>query len=438
MNFIFGLIYETSFRIKSLLSTVIIIILIGIIIRNQIVFTNTLNTAMDEQRFLTERVNEELTISDNERRLKIISMYGAIVSRYGNKFHPNNNQGDNRRYQGLSKWQMADYLTACYKYETLLGIPYFTLVSIALIETSFNPIAATYWDNNKPKEAGMYQHRKEAVGQALLYHKSLTQVNPGIADQLSFSFSDMPDLYDPVNAAKVAAVLLWGLKREFRGEQPYYISAYHWGLHKVMPYYQNNHSFPKRFEFNKGLSDEDIRNPILYFLVFNEYYSAFSRFRLQVNIDYTYVERYKKRCSDIEWQFIDSWKFIKQLKEQVSELQDFQVNAKKEHIELLTKLNDRLNNTEKEYNKILGITKTGKFQDIRDVFKLWRVAFNSFIEEMKHDKIHRIKFIQLCIIVFLIAGVVISLGIIIFRIIFRRKVRKIVTRLVSQQKKELG
>lgn len=390
-----------------------------ICILERIEYSQELSAIRSERRIIEDRLVQDIVVSEKEKKLKIVTMYSAIIGKYGYKFHPNNNSGNSRKYQGLNKYAKAEFIIKAFEYESLLEIPYFTLCTIALIETAFNPIAETFWEDGTLKEAGIFQNRREAVGQALLYFRELSANNPKIAQKLEFTFSDMKDLQNPINALKIEAILIWGLKRDFAGEMPYYISALHWGIHRVMPYYGSKTHFPEAFIFNKHTKREDIRNPLMYFTVFNEFYSSFCNYTTSVNVDMTWLARYKKRCSDVEWQFINSWKYLSDLKNRIKEIEEYKIASRQEHEEMILKLKSRMERTDEEYRKIMGIARSGKFTNIKDVFKLWRKSFLFFVAEVKQDKVVRYSLMIQSIVVGIIGIIIVFIMLLIIIFIKR-------------------
>ena len=327
-----------------------------------------------EQNYVKDEIALDKIITENDRRIKITSFYASIIATYGVKYHP----GKKRDRQGLNHYQKADFILTTYKLCKLLDIPYMLPMSIAGYESGFIPAAETDY------ETGIFQHRPVAVAQAFMYYH---QLPAAYKKQCAFVYTSAEDLKDPVNALKIQMVLLWGLKKDFDNNEGFYVSGSHWGTHLIYPLYKKGITIPDEFVFNKGTIKEDARNPLMYYYIINAYKSRFDMFSLKVWIENDYVARYKRQASKSEVGFLDGWKYAQDLLKTAKEVEINNTKYEEEQERLIRKYNEKIKTVETEYRRIHGLMKEGKFDKIKDLFKLGRSQFFWLVGEVNQDNI---------------------------------------------------
>lgn len=345
-----------------------------------------------EENYMTHKLYEQITGSSKERKMKITTFYGYIMTDYGNKYRKGKDRKGQRKTQGLHpKYQKPQVIDAMYNYEQWLDIPHFTLIILAMIESVFNPIAVTYDDEGNIIEAGLWQNRLEFVGQAMLALKDLTQINPRLAKKLNFKFSSMKDLSDPVNATKIEALVVWHYKRYFANNTPYYILATHWGLHRAYKYYITDFEIPDEIVFLKKNLKNDVRKPLHFWRMFYSAYKNFSSFRIEIGYDITYIISYKEKCSRLEYEFVHSWKEEKKLKAEIADLKKYKIEIDQKLKEKINKIIKREKKLDQLYRKYFNMIETGKFHKIKDVWIMWKTHLKQVYMELFGEKIKKEK-----------------------------------------------
>jgi len=394
------------------------------------------NKKISETTYYYDKLKEDIIVTERDRMLKTMSMYDLIISTYGQKHHKKYDVGKKRKYQGLSKWQKPLFNRKCYEYERLLDIPHMTFHTTAKIETAFNPLAETRYEDGSLKEAGIFQNRQGAVGQALIFLKEMYAINPNMAQNFEFEFKDMSSLFNPLNALKVEALLYWGYKRRYAGQQAWYVTVIHWGESRIAPYYyqrRNDGILPENFTFNKNTIKEDVRDPLQYWGLWYANWSQFSRFKIEVGIETWYDKIYREECSRLEWQFIQSWKYIRQLKEGVEELKQFQLEAKQEHEKRLNHILKKAKDVDEKYAQLHGLIKKGKFKHINDILKLWKGHFKELILDLSAES--KARFNRIAIITYLsIMGIIVIFSIIGFFVVFLKIIIKVKKHIKKKKK----
>jgi hypothetical protein len=194
----------------------------------------------------------------------------------------------------------------------------------------------------------------------------------------------------------------------------------HWGLGRVAPYYyfrRNGGILPDDYTFNKGTIREDVRDPLQYFGLFYANWGQFSQFKIKVNVETWYDKLYKQECSRIEWQFIQSWKFVKELKKETEDLKAFRLKAKEEDEKRVAKILKKSSKIDLEYKKLHGRISSGDFLNIHDVFRLWLVPFKKLMKDLSKDKKISVKvgkkevqFGKSVLVVYVISSIIFCIG----------------------------
>jgi len=336
--------------------------------KQQSVLIDTFTRIKDRQR-------DEKILTENDRYIKVTTFYSEIIARYGLKYHRKNEPND----QGLTKYQKPDFIQEVYEVTRLLDLPTFSLMAKARIETSFGPECVG--DNGSA--FGMYQHHQDAVGQAKIYFDWLPR---SYQKRLGIVYRGPKDLEDPINATRVEGVLQWGLKRQYRNDIPIYITASHWGIRRIDPYYKKGVKLPRYFKFNVGTIKEDIRNPFMYYYIWNAHISQWNTFSVKVNIDKTYLEKYRRACSKQEWNFIQSWKYVKQLRDDVDKIEKMKLEFETKFDKQLKHIAKKAIDTDEKYRRIYGLATKGKFRDYNDLWPMTKALFKGLAQDLRKEK----------------------------------------------------
>ena len=352
------------------------------------------NDGKEQRREITDRLTyikdqRELvnTLSEADRHLKVTTMYVSVAVNYGQKFHKKYNKPKKWKYQGMDKKQLSDLSRLCYRWSRLTDVPYFDIWTTGLIETAYNPLARTYYEDGKTLcEAGWFQHRKEAVMQSEYF---LHRMPDYLKKELTFTFNNMEDLLDPVTALKVQVCLFWGARRLFGNDPSWYVPAVHWGIGKMYRYYKNGMTPPIHFVFNRGTLREDVRNPFTYYFVWHAYSSQFERFTLDVFIEKGWLEQYRKECSKMEWNFIHSQRYVRDMVNLAEEYREQAEKYKKLELKLSKKMEEKIRNANNAYRKLHGRVKSGKLSSMKDVYWEGRKILKDLVLELESEKTER-------------------------------------------------
>lgn len=313
---------------------------------------------LKEQLYIREKINVHKILSENDRYIKVTRFYSAIMSVYGVKYNHRLKKQDN----GLNHYQKADVILEMYELSKLLNLPVMLLPALAAYESAYRPGVKTEY------ETGLFQHRPSAVGQAKLFYDWLPKK---YKKKLAFTYNNRDDLTDPVNAIRIQAVLLWGYKKMFNDNQAFYISASHWGLSRIMPIYKAGIRIKDKFVFNRGTIKEDARNPLMYFYIINQYVVNFENFDLKIGIENGYIEKYKQTCSRYEKDYLNSWKFIKSLQDDIKKIEELKAEKEK----MIAGYNEKIKNVDKKYREIYSMVHSGKYDSVKKLFKQSREDF---------------------------------------------------------------
>lgn len=237
----------------------------------------------------------EVVLTDGEKRVKYQTLYAKIVATYG---VANTNRA-------MPKRQAAEFVALLYRIETLLRLPPATLISIAVLESSIDPRCV-----GGIGELGIFQLHRTAIPPVHYYLKQLYSVSPEIAKELDPQILRHDDVVSPLVAARAAGVLLWGLQREY-SDPVYWISAYHWGSHRVDSWYKARTGPRDHFTFLSGpMNRIDKRSPLQYYFFFERLRSNFSAFNLDMGKVVDEYKAYERDCSANERVYIKSRELI--------------------------------------------------------------------------------------------------------------------------------
>ena len=251
-----------------------------------------------------------------------------------------------------------------------------------------------------------------------MFLKLLYMHNPKLAQEFEFKFSKMSDLFKLDTALKVEALNFWGTMQKTGNQQVWYVTIVHWGEHRIWPYYclrKNEGILPDDFTFNKDTIREDVRDPLQYWGLWYGNWARFKDFQIKVGIEQWYDKRYRQECSAIEWQFIYSWKYVKQIIKDAEELRSSKLKFEKDYLKKNKKLEKKIRNLDSEYRRLNGLIKSGKFKSIfKEVFYPAREAFKNLAKEIGSPKTKTFRkiiiiatsMVGVIIIIFTIIGII--------------------------------
>lgn len=334
---------------------------------------------IDEAFKEKEALSVKELMSPTEKYLKISSMHMRIIGAYGLKYHPKKSHND----QGIKR--KADVVREMVELTELLSLPEFSMAITAKVESSFGPEARTFHPvTGGILEAGMYQHRQEAVKQAKHYYGELPSV---WRKRCAFVYNRQEDLFDPINASRVEAILTWGSLRQYRNDRSWGITAKHWGLERIEKYYSAGILPPAKFSFNKGTPEEHARNPFTYYFIWEAHHSQFSRFDVRVYVDQGYIDRYMAECSKVEWEFIYTWKYVAKMIDLAEKIEEDDADHKKGRAKDVKRIKELARKTEAEYKKIQGIVRSGRFKHIDEIFVMWKPHFKFLAQQLADPEV---------------------------------------------------
>ncbi|NIU83364.1 MAG: hypothetical protein GWN64_07755 [Candidatus Thorarchaeota archaeon] len=333
--------------------------------------------------YIKDRQHIDKVLTENDRYTKVTTFYSEISSTYFQKYHEKYNVKDKWMYQGLSDSQLAQVFNMWFLGSKLIGCSFMLLPAIATRESSGNPISRTYNEDGTILEAGLYNNRYTAVMQSRGYQSLMPE---SLKKYFEFYFTTMEDLWDPVNATRIEFCLVWGELIYFRRNKAWYITAVHWGNHKISRLYHNGIVPPDDFKFNIGKINEDVRNPFVYYFIINQYIDSFERFSTKVRIDKRYDKIYREKCGKLEREYINSKKYFQEM----IELYEEEKQDKKE-FEQRRKIRDKkFEKKIREFNvyciETQAAIKEGRFKKIKDLYNVFRSDLRKFIKEMNEEK----------------------------------------------------
>jgi len=277
-------------------------------------------------------------MGEQERRSKYRQMMIRIMTVYGYQYDP-------AFKKAMSKDEKIKYINLNYEAATKLNLGLFDVPIIHLMETSFNPYAKGEYD-----ERGIGQMKYNTA----LLAERLVKIMPSDKRKLlDFDIKSKSDLYDPIISTKATYVLLWNLKRDYKGREDWFISAYHWGGFLARRWDDGRGNVPAKFTLN-GIE----YNVIKYYVAFRELKEAFESGKLEAGkaIEERWA-RYQKQLIQEEVNFRRTRAIIRNLRKQLAEKRELEDELHKKHEEINMAL-DVANNQLQQISK--GSQKDGK------------------------------------------------------------------------------
>ena len=330
---------------------------------------NRVDRIVKEHTYIDRILKIKSQLTPDSTKLRITTFYSEIIARYGMRYHPKNNSN----IQGLNHYQKADIINLIYTGCTELQIDYMLPMGKIIFESAYRPYVETDW------ETGLWQQRKVYVIQAFYFYN---QLPTHLKKKYHFYYNDREDLKDPINATKIELVSLWGLKRMFKGNKVFVYSASHWGIGKIWPIYKKGIDFPEKYVFDKDTIKEDSRNPLMYYYVINSYASRFWEGDVDCWIEENYIKEYKKHISKQENDYINEWKYIKNLLDMLDEKEKKIAEIKQIDLKYQSKVK-RLDDIYRQAHKSIM---EGDFTDIKLVFGICKRHLKDLAKEILADK----------------------------------------------------
>ena len=247
-------------------------------------------------------------MGEQEKISKYRQMMIRILTVYGYQY-------DHSFKKAMNKDEKIKYINLNYNAATKLNLSLFDVPVIHLMETSFNPYAKGGY-----KERGLGQIKYNT---ALLAERLVKMMPADKRKLLYFEIKNIDDLYDPIINTKATYVLLWYLKRDYKGREDWFISAYHWGGFLAKRWDNGTGSVPAKFILN-GIE----YNVIKYYVTFREFKEAFQSGKLEAGkaIEERWAQ-YQKRLIQEEIDFRRTKTIIRNLRKQLVEKREIETEG---------------------------------------------------------------------------------------------------------------
>ena len=376
-----------------------------------------------ENNRIKKDIHVDRITTESDKYITVTEFYVDIMSTYGVKYNHRKGKSQN---QGLNHYQRIDTAKEIYQLSKLLNISYMLPMSIAQYESAFRPYIFTTNSLGEIIEMGLYQHRSGAVGQAFLYSHQLPQA---YKKRCAFYYEGPESLKDPINATRIELVLLWGEKRTYANNRAFFVSSRHWGQSSIYPLWSGGITPDENFIFDKDTIKEDSRNPLMYYSIIRAYETQFNKFNLKVWVETSgYAKLYKKKCSKMEWGYIEGWKYA-QTQIKIAKLITLKTEQHKEEVNKLElKYLDNIKKLDNKYRELNGYLKRSEFKKIEDIFSEGMAHFKWLRNTIRDDEkkiAHKIFVVlyAISLLIMFVCTFIIGLRIIIWvgRKIFRKK-----------------
>jgi hypothetical protein len=315
-------------KIKLLCTVSLAVLAIGAIFFS-IVLTLEYNAA---KRFLIKshtRINSAVVngqaVSEGERALTWKAWYVRVIMTHSSM----------KRDRRMTDWQITRFVHLAYHFENLFDFPRCYLLSKALMESAFNPRT-----DGRFTEVGIFQHHSTTIEHIKYCFYLLKKYEPAKAREVVFDLHKQEQLYDPIKSLKAQAALAWKAKRDFSHEL-YWISASHWGGHRVRPWYVDRRAPREEWIFYSegNLQKIDRRHPLLYYYRWKAINDKLASFDLKVYKQARTYRSWVKSCKRTEAEYIKARRHIANI---LSELEKYKriekkYNAQVEYIQKIVK-----------------------------------------------------------------------------------------------------
>lgn len=300
-------------------------------------------------------ITKSLTIEESEERSRYNQMMIRILTVYGYTY-------DKQYKKAMSKDEKIKYIRFNYKCAKALILGLYDVPIIHLMESNFDPYVI-----HPNGEIGLGGVK---FNTALLAHKVLGLMPSNLRHLLKFEIKSKQDLLDPFISTKIAYIMLWHERRQFRGREDWYISAYHWGARHLGKRWDNGKGeVPLNFTLG-GIE----YNVIKYYTTFKEYKTAFENGKLEPGMPVK--ERWEAYVKNLRKEEIDFRRIknvVRTLRKQLQEKKDIEKERDKK-VEQIEKTANDLNKIVRQIGgkaKKTGWKKTwSEFKKkIKDYFK---------------------------------------------------------------------
>lgn len=361
--------------------------------------------------YIKDGYDTSLIISVKDSRRKVSALCTDIITTYGYKYHP-------KKPMAMNKAEREEFIRRNIEFAELLGYGYYDLIAIALMESGFNP----YSEGELQDEGGLFQLSPAGVADACLYFR---QLPPELKKKFTFKYDNhFEDLQDPINCLKVAAVLYWGLRKDYKRQADWVLTFYHWGKTYIHKYYKIN-EFPEVFIFNEGTERESRRSVIGYFNTWHSITQKFIKGNIEIQKELDYWIDIRRRMTLPELKLIDSYKTIKKLNRLLKEVEKTERDHNKGMKEYYKRIRGEVQATDKKYKKIFKGVKTGQFEKFRRIGKYMlqsRDFYRDFRDRVyKNDQWQFWTIFAAVVLLFLVGILILVILIFIFKYLVRGK-----------------
>ncbi len=356
------------------ITLIIFIILVACKIQIELTWRNAENK-IDQQLkdvlHIKDGYDTSVIISIKDTRRKVAAFSALIMKRYSFRRH-------DKKLKGMDKFTMDMFIQKNIRYTELLNLGYYDIIAIGMIESGFNPFA----EGELQEERSMFQFSRSAVDSASGYYRRLPNEIQGI---LTFSYDDhLKDLQDPINSLKIAAILLWGLKKDYKGQMDWVITIYHWGKSYMHKFYKLN-EFPEFFTFKSRKTKKIYERSCKDY--FNTWYNItqnFKRGNIEVQKDLDYWKDIRSKMTIHELRLVDSYKTIKKLRywlDEADKIQDdYEIAMRNQN----KKIYKEVAKVDKQYKSIFGGLKTGQFGKFKTAIKYMKQS-KGFFQKFRNE-----------------------------------------------------
>lgn len=310
------------YKYKFIIFTVFIVLFIGLLIQYilfEIKHTKRLSMVISNMTEIKDGFNWD-HIGIQERKSKYRKMMIRIMTVYGFQY-------DKKFKKAMSTEQKIEYINLNFDAATKLNMNLFDVPTIHLIETAFNPYAEGGYS-----ERGLGQIK---FNTAMLAERLLKIMPAYLRKLLHFEIKNKEDLFDPILNTKATYVLLWYLRKDYKGREDWYISAYHWGGFLRKHWDNGNGEVPLSFTLN-GIKYSVIK----YYITFSQLKESFVIGKLEAGkaIEEKWA-KYRQKLVKEEIDFRKTKRIIRSLREKLAEKKALEQKLDKKHEEIDLALN---------------------------------------------------------------------------------------------------
>lgn len=364
-----------------LLSVILIIDLITVKANHKI----ELNHQLETLTFVKDKYMDETHIPYNQKVMKYYGVYTMYLELFSSPI----------RKHRMNKWQMADYGRLAAYYTIRLNLPRFYLICVPIMESDLDP-------NKKGgcRELGICHQHPAVMGTVYLALHQMRGIDPELAKELNPMIHSHSDLQgNPIASLKCQALIAWFCKRKFHDNAIWWVSAAHWGYHRMERYYVKDTLPPMRFVFRsikEGKLKIDSRNPLKYYAHWQGIHNKLSLGRIDIYPETKrLIKKYKKylaTCRKNERDYILAIKYKNKLLVSTAKM-EVKIERQQKEINILAgrfrEYKNIILDMDKAYRKIYKecIVKEKNFEKAYSLYdKLFRKVVNYVRKKYKEKK----------------------------------------------------